>query len=108
MVANRESIAKVGKTLAELVIEGGGTLPKAMELARKLESLCEKVGTYQKRYDDPAERVLMRHLNLYRNKLAAAKTEPERLRWRAKLIEQEAKVSAFRSVPDQDLDLDGL
>lgn len=116
MVAQRESIAKVGKSLSELVIEGGGTTPTAIRLAEKLQALCANVGTYQKRYDDPAERVLMRHLNLYKNKLEKAKTEPERLRWKAKVIEQEAKIRAWRSdddghysgVPDQDLDLDGL
>lgn len=105
MVANREGISKVGKDLAELVIMGGAETAAAVRLARRLVALCEKVGAYDKQYETHEERVLMRHLNLYRNKLAKAETEPQRLRWRAKLIEQEQKVAAFKSA---DLDLDGL
>lgn len=104
MVANRMSIIAHGKLLAELVIEGGGTLPQAKDRARKLLAACNEGGTYQKKYDDPQERVLNRHLNLYRNKLAAAKTDAERFRWKGKIVEQEAKLKAFKA----DLDLDGL
>lgn len=104
MVANRESIIKVGTALAELVIEGGGSLPSAKQQARRLLALCQTGGTYRKKYDDPEERVLNRHLNLYRNKLAAAKTDAEKFRWKGKIAEQEAKLRQFHG----ELDLDGL
>lgn len=105
MVANRASIIKIGTQLAELVIEGGGNLPAAKEQARRLLAVCRQGGTYQKQYTDPQERVLNRHLNLYRNKLAAAKTDAERFRWKGKVVEQEAKLNAFYK---EGLDLDGL
>ena len=105
MVANREGIGKVGARLAQLVISGGADSVEAIDLAVKLNRMCEKVGAYDKQYESHEERILMRHLNLYRNKLAKAETEPQRLRWKAKLIEQEQKVAAFKSA---DLDLDGL
>jgi hypothetical protein len=108
MVANRESILKVGKTLAELVIEGGGATPTAVRMAEQLYGLCKDGGSYTKRYEDHEERVLMRHLNLYRNKLARAKTDAERSVWRTKFDAQEAKVRAYKSGGEQDLDLDGL
>lgn len=104
MVANRQSIAKVGKTLAELVIEGGGDTPTAKRLAEQLAELCDSVGVYRKRYETHEERVMHRHLNLYRNKLRKAKTDAERDRWQRKVTEQEARIAAF----SQPLDLDGL
>lgn len=108
MVANRDSIAKVGGRLAELVISGGADTKEAIDLAVKLERLCRDVGTYTKRYETHEERVLHRHLNLYINKRDKARTEPERLRWQAKVIEQQAKIDAISSPEGDDLDLDGL
>lgn len=108
MVQQRDSISKVGLTLAQLVLSGGGTGGKATELAAKLEALCTGKGRYEKRYNSPEERVLHRHLNLYRNKLAKAKTDADRERWRTKLSEQRAKIARFEAGAPADLDLDGL
>lgn len=105
MVAKRDSIAKVGNRLAELVISGGANSVEAVDIAMNLQKLCGDVGRYEKRYETPEERVLYRHLNLYRNKLAKAHTESERLRWRSKLVAQEEKIQAHKAA---NLDLDGL
>ncbi len=110
MVKHRESISRLGQRLSELVIEGGADTGTGRRLAEQLLALCKQGGVYRKQYGSHEERVLHRHLNLYRNKLEKAKTEPERLRWKAKVIEQEAKIRAHArgdGVTD-DLDLDGL
>lgn len=107
MVAQRESIAKLGIPLAEMVISGGANTKEAVQLAIKLQRLCATVGTYTKQYETHEERVLHRHLNLYKNKLAKARTDTERARWIGKIAEQEEKIRLSRSGTD-DLDLDGL
>lgn len=105
MVAKRDSIISLARPLCDLVINDGGNSAEAMSLALKLQRLVSSGGVYTKRYKDHEERVLNRHLNLYRNKLAKARTDAERLRWRTKVEEQEAKLAAYRG---DDLDLDGL
>lgn len=104
MVANRTSILNAARSLADLVIEGGTITNQHKQLAAKVLSITDASGAYVKRYETHEERVLMRHLNLYKNKLAAAKTDAERARWSAKVAEQEAKLRAFHG----ELDLDGL
>ncbi len=104
MVAQRDSIAKVGKDLAELVIADGGNTPTAKRLAEKLMGFCAKVGTYTKQYETHEDRILHRHLNLYKNKLVKATTDAERARWIGKVAEQEEKIRLAQT----DLDLDGL
>ncbi len=108
MVANRASIIKVGLQLAELIIENGGTTGRAKALAHQLRVQCSIGGTYQKRYDTHEERVMYRHLNLYKNKLAAAVTAQEKARWKAKLAGQEALIKAHEANKSETLDLDGL
>lgn len=105
MVANRDSIGKVATPLCKLIIEGNGGSAEAMELAKRLKRLIDRSTTFHKQYDNHEERVLMRHLNLYKNKLAKAKTDRERQHWTTKLNEQRAKITAWKG---QDLDLDGL
>lgn len=104
MVANRDSIAKVGIPLAEMVISGGANTKEAVDLAVKLLRFCQTVGTYTKQYATHEDRILHRHLNLYKNKLAKARTDAERARWTGKVAEQEEKIRLAKT----DLDLDGL
>lgn len=111
MVMNRDSIIAKGRLLAELVLEGGSILPQHMAMARRLLEACSKGGTYHRQYDDPEQRVMMRHLNLYKNKMAAAKTESEKTRWKAKVLAQEDKIADWKGelIGGVDgLDLDGL
>ena len=104
MVAQRDSINRAAKALCELVFEGGEITSIHQGSARRLMKLVEAGGAYQKKYDTHEERVLNRHLSLYRNKRDAAKTDIERERWNGRIREQQAKLRAFRG----DLDLDGL
>lgn len=106
MVKNRDSIRSLGEALSDLVISGGANTARAVEIANKLNRLCREGGAYQKRYEDAEERILMRHLNLYKNKRNKAVTNVERARWQGKIIEQEAKIAAFRSGRDADDDMD--
>ena len=107
MVANRDSLAKVGLPLCRLIHEGYGGSAEVMELAKRLKSMLLRSGTYRKKYTDPTERVLHRHLNLYRNKKAKAKTDVERERWAEKIAEQQEKISQWKA-NQLNLDLDGL
>lgn len=104
MVANRTSILNAARALADLVIEGGTITSQHKQLAAKVLSITDNSGAYVKRYATHEERVLMRHLNLYKNKLEAASTTAERERWSRKVAEQESKIAAFKG----ELDLDGL
>lgn len=112
MVMSRDSIVKVGRPLCAMIMNGEGASTRALEMAMKLDGMLARSGTYRRRYDDPEERVLHRHLNLYRNKAKAAKTASERGRWEGKVEEQLAKIAAFEADRDMtasaDLDLDGL
>lgn len=111
MVANRDSIAKIGLPLCDLIIEGRGGDAKVMELAGRLRTMLARSGTYRKQYEDHEERVLHRHLNLFKNKLRDAKTDRERIHWSAKVSIQRQKIAAYeasRSGAVPDLDLDGL
>lgn len=116
MVANRASIIDIGQKVAQLVLDGKADTVEANTLATRLLRLCVTGGSYKKRYDDPVERVLMRHLNLYRNKLKNAVTDVDRLIWRDKLRAQEKKVAAYKAgepvsshvETSVELDLDGL
>lgn len=103
MARDRESINKAAITLCDLLDEGGMITPAHLEAAKRLRKLAEAGGTYKKQYATNEERVLNRHLNLYRNKLRDAKTDTEKARWIGKIAEQKAKIEAFAG-----LDLDGL
>lgn len=105
MVANRDSITKIGIPLCELIIAGEGASSRATELAVRLQAMMARTTTYHKQYDTHEERVLNRHLNLYRNKLKAAKSDRERTHWQEKIAEQRRKLAAFKGTA---LDLDGL
>lgn len=107
MVANRDSITKIAMPMIDLIEEGDGGSAKVMELAARLRKMLARSGTYHKQYASNEERVLNRHLNLYRNKLAAAKNDRERQRWTEKLGEQRRKVAAYEA-SQRSLDLDGL
>lgn len=104
MAAQRDSINKAAIDLCDLLDEGGAITPSHLEAAKRLRKLAEAGGSYKKKYDSPEERVLNRHLNLYRNKLKSAKSDAEKKRWRDKITEQQAKIATFRG----ELDLDGL
>lgn len=109
MAAQRDSINKAAKALCDLVFEGGEILPGHVEAANRVMRLVESGGTYTKRFDSHEERVLNRHLNLYRNKLSKAVTSAQRLHWQTKIAEQEAKIRRHKIYgTDTDLDLDGL
>lgn len=107
MAAQRDSINKAAKALCELVFEGGEILPAHIEAAKRLEALAGSGGSYSKRYETHEERVLHRHLNLYRNKLETATTQAQRLHWASKIAEQQDKIAEFKG-GGSDLDLDGL
>jgi len=104
MAAKRDSVNKAAIALCELVFEGGNILPAHVEAAKRLMKLATVGGTYRKQYDTHEERVLNRHLNLYKNKLETAATKAQRLHWQSKIAEQEMKLRQFRG----ELDLDGL
>ena len=104
MARERESINKAAIALCDLLDEGGAITTAHLDAAKRLRKLAEAGGTYKRRYDNNEERVLHRHLNLYRNKLRDAKTDGEKLRWRGKIADQQAKIAAFTGT----LDLDGL
>ena len=104
MVANRTSILNAARALADLVIEGGTITHQHKQLAAKVLAITDKSGAYIRQYETHEERVLMRHLNLYKNKLEAANTKLDKEHWVAKVAEQEVKVALFHSA----LDLDGL
>lgn len=110
MVTQRQSIVQVGNALADHVLNGGETT-EGIRLASKLKELCEGRGRYVKKYEDPEERILMRHLSLYKNKLAYAKSDAEKTRWREKLRDQRAKIADYHAQKAggrTGLDLDGL
>lgn len=121
MAAQRDSVNKAGKALCELVFEGGTITPAHIEAANRLMRFVEAGGSYSKQYDSHEERVLNRHLNLYRNKLSKAVTSAQRLHWQSKIAEQEAKIRKHKvwakgiaapvaesQIETDDLDLDGL
>lgn len=104
MVEQRTSIIAASKVLAELVLEGGSITSAHKQAATRLLGLCKGKGVYERQYQSHEERVLYRHLNLYKNKLAKAVTPAEKNRWTAKVEEQEAKISSQNGT----LDLDDL
>lgn len=111
MVAKRDSIIRIARQLCDEVLESGMSSAKEIDLAQKLKRLCDNRGRYQKKYEDPEERVLMRHLSLYKNKLAYSKQDKAKERWRKKLREQEEKIADWRAQKSggrTGLDLDGL
>lgn len=110
MTRNRLSINRVARELSELVLEGGAILPAHKTLAESLLKLAGGGGVYRKKYESEEERVLNRHLNLYRNKHAAAKTAGERAHWWAKIVAQEEKIDEWQATRPtaRVLDLDGL
>ena len=119
MAAQRDSINKAAIALCELIYEGGNILPAHVEAANRLMKFATVGGTYQKQYATHEERVLNRHLNLYRNKLEKATTPSQRLHWNGKIAEQEQKLKQHARYvrtgkietllePVPDLDLDGL
>lgn len=111
MAAQRESINKAAKVVCELVFEGGSITPALHEAAQRLLRLADAGGTYRKQYENHDERVLNRHLNLYRNKAEAATTASVRLHWQSKVAEQEEKLRRFKREQAGGrvgLDLDGL
>lgn len=111
MVAERESLVKAALRLVELIEEGGSILPAHRQMADRLKKLCNSRGAYTKQYEDHEERVLMRHLNLYKNKLAKARSDTDKRTWEIKVLSQMGKISAWRAGRDgqnPDLDLDGL
>lgn len=112
MASQRDSINKAAIALCDLINEGGLITESHRRLADRLRGLAGRGGTYQKQYRDHAERVLHRHLNLYKNKLSKAATDVERAHWQGKIAVQEAKLKAhYRGVSQSGtdgLDLDGL
>lgn len=104
MVEQRQSIVKVGKELSDLVLVGGGNSSAARALAAKLAELCLGKGVYRKQHETHEDRVMHRHLNLYKNKLSKATSPYDVARWTEKVAEQE-RLMASR---DGTLDLDGL
>jgi hypothetical protein len=117
VVANRMSIIEVSSRLADMVLSGHGATSDATALAVRVQRACREGGTYKKKYETHEERVLMRHLNLYRNKMLKANNETDRGYWRHHFKMQEEKVAKFRAgglvsshVPADpvELDLDGL
>ena len=110
VVKERESLLSAASALAKHVLSGGNT-EEGIALAVEVEKLCEGRGVYVRKYDDPVERVLMRHLNLYKNKLAKARTDADKTKWREKLREQNSKIEQWKyenSGGRIGLDLDGL
>lgn len=103
MAKDRQSINKAATELCDLLDEGGTITLIHRQAADRLRKLAEAGGTYRRKYETNEERVLHRHLNLYRNRLRDAKTESEKLRWQSKIVEQKSKIEAFNG-----LDLDGL
>lgn len=116
MVTNRTSIVEHGAKLAEIVLNGDPLSAEATNLAVRLARACATGGSYKKKYEDPVERVLYRHLNLYRNKLKKAVTDYDRVIWRDKLRAQERKIAEYKEgqivtshvETPVELDLDGL
>lgn len=104
MVKERESLTRVGSALAQEVINGRGGGTKAFDLAMRLEKLCAGRGRYEKRYETHEERVLHRHLNLYKNKMAKARTDEDKLHWHSKVILKQREIDALKV----EHDLEGL
>lgn len=117
MVTNRESIVSHANALADMVLDGHGATAMATRKAQQIKSFTKTAGTYKRQYTDPEERVLHRHLNLYRNKLAKAQSDAEKARWQGKVHEQQIKIKAYEDggglvtmadMRKSNLDLDGL
>lgn len=108
MVKNRDSIVKVGVELSDMVISGDGGTTLALDLAIKLRTMCRRVNAEGPQYSSHEERVLYRHLNLYKNKLKNAQTDAARAHWKKKIREQENRIERWKETGSNDLDLDGL
>jgi hypothetical protein len=102
MVEQRASIISASLALAELVNEGGTITSIHRKAAERVIGLCRGKGVYRKKYDTHEERVLHRHLNMYKNKLAKATSAADRNHWKAKIVDQEALIAAASNLMNLD------